>query len=146
MNHGYRLTLAGQVFTEIVPPSGGSNLSATGIDDQDDVTGFYTNSSGTVVGFILKMKTFTTLSYPGSMSTTPFGINEKDEIVGSYVDGSGTQHGFTLTNALKKPVWTTVDNPNGVGSTTINGVNTKGELVGFYQPTPTTSYAFIATK
>ena len=92
------------------------------------------------------MKTFTTLSYPGSMSTTPFGINEKDEIVGSYVDGSGTQHGFTLTNALKMPVWTTVDNPNGVGSTTINGVNTKGELVGFYQPTPTTSYAFIATK
>jgi hypothetical protein len=145
-NHGYRLNLADSMFTEIVPPTGGSNLQATGIDDMDDTVGFYTNSSNVVVGFLLKMKNFTTIQYPGAMQTNPLGINEKDEIVGSYVDSAGATHGFTLTNPIKKPVWTTVDDPNGVGETVVNGINTKGDLVGFYQPTPTTSYAFVATK
>jgi hypothetical protein len=145
-SHGYELNLTDSMFTEILPPAGGSNLSATGIDDQNDVTGFYTNSSGTVVGFLYKMKKFTTVAYPNAMSTEPFGINEKDEIVGTYVDSAGATHGFTLTNPLKKPVWTSIDNPNGVGVTFINGVNDAGDLVGFYMPTGTTSYGFLATK
>lgn len=40
-----------------------------------------------------------------------------------------SMHGFTWT---PRGGFTTVDDPNGVGSTTINGVNDQGELVGFY--------------
>lgn len=146
-NHGYRLNLSNGTFTEILPPSGGSNLVATGICDQDDETGYYTNSSGVTVGFLLKLKQFMTIQYPGAMSTTPFGINAEDEIVGSYIDGNGVQHGFTLVHPMQKtPVWTTIDDPNGVGDTTINGVDSKGDLVGFYMPSGKTSYAFLATK
>jgi hypothetical protein len=143
-NHGYELNLANDTFTELIPP-GGSMVTAAGINDMNDVTGFYNDSLGNTVGFLYKMKTFTMIAYPGASATTPFGINEKDEIVGAYTDASGATHGFTLTNPLKKPVWTTVDDPNGIGETLINGVNDQGDLVGFWQPTGTTSYAFLAT-
>ena len=145
VNHGYELLLNGAVFTELIPP-GGTNVTASAIDDQNDVTGFYTNAANQVVGFLYKMKQFTTISYPNAMSTEPFGINEKDEIVGTYTDAAGGTHGFTLTNPLKKPVWQTIDDPNGVGQTFVNGVNTKGDLVGFWMPSGTTSHGFLATK
>lgn len=146
VNHGYELKLSTGTFTEILPPAGGTNLSATGIDNQNDVTGFYTNASGVVVGFIYKMHVLTTVSYPNAQATNPFGINEHDEMVGSYVDANGVMHGFTLKNALKKPTWASIDDPNGIGSTVVNGINTSGQLVGFYTDAAGNVDGFLAMK
>ncbi len=144
MSHGYVLTLNSNTYTEIVPPSG-NNLTATGIDNQNDVTGFYTDAEGVVEGFLYKMHTFTSFSVPNATATNAFGINEKDEIVGAYTDAAMNSHGFTVTNLLKKPVYTTVDDPSGIGTTVINGINTNGDLVGFYSVGKIV-HGFLATK
>jgi hypothetical protein len=60
------------------------------------------------------------------------GINADDEIVGVYTDSSNAMHGFTLKNPLTKAKFTSIDDPNGVGTTTVNGLNDAGDLVGFY--------------
>jgi hypothetical protein len=131
LNHAFSLNQATGKFTAIVPPNG-SNAVATGINTGGDISGFETTGSGLVVGFILKDKKFTSFSFPGSNNTTPLGINASDELVGAYVDSASAMHGFTLTTPLTKAKFTSVDDPNGIGTTTINGLNDKGELVGFY--------------
>ena len=60
------------------------------------------------------------------------GVNDRDEVVGTYTIGSGgtaTMHGFTWKPGQG---FSTVDDPQGIGTTTINGVNDAGNLVGFY--------------
>ena len=79
-----------------------------------------------------KGKKFTEFSFPNATSTMATGINAADEIVGVYTDSSNAMHGFTLTNPLTKAKFTSIDDPNGVGTTTVNGLNDAGDLVGFY--------------
>ena len=57
---------------------------------------------------------------------------DNDEVVGAYTVGSGNSaqtHGFTWRPGYG---FTTVDDPQGIGTTIINGVNDHGALVGFY--------------
>jgi hypothetical protein len=64
--------------------------------------------------------------------TQAFGVNDSDWVVGAYTTGSGNNtatHGFVWT---PQRGFTTVDDPNGVGTTTLNGINNEGDLVGFY--------------
>jgi hypothetical protein len=144
VNHGYELNQATGQFTPIVPP-GGTNVTASGINGLGDITGFFTQASGNVVGFLLKGNTFTNLSFPGSKMTTPFGINKLDQIVGSYVDNTDALHGFLLSNPLGSQKWLTVDDPNGIGATVVNGLNNKDHLVGFYLDTAGNTNGFLAT-
>jgi hypothetical protein len=130
INHGYELNHATGKFAAIVPP-GGSNVTAAGINNSGDVTGFMTAGS-TVVGFLLKGNTFSTFSFPNSTSTMATGINIHDEIVGAYVDSKGKMHGFLLSTPVKHAVWQSIDDPNGVGTTFVNGLNDNEDLVGFY--------------
>ncbi len=131
VNHGYALDVKTSRFEEIVPP-GTTNVTATGINDDGDVTGFCTASNGAVVGFLLKDRRYAEFVFPGATSTTPFGLNRSDEIVGSYVDAAGKSHGFTLKDPLTRARFHTIDDPYGVGTTVVNGVNDAGTLVGFY--------------
>ena len=131
VNHAYELDQSTGHFTAIVPP-GGTNATASGLNQAGDVTGFFTNGSGAVVGWLLKGNTFIDFSFPGATSTMPFGINNKDQIVGEYMDSAGT-HGFLLSNPLGPRVrWQSIDDPNGIGTTVVNGINDKTQLVGFY--------------
>jgi hypothetical protein len=148
MSHGFSVSQATGKFTPITPP-GGTNVAATGINQNGDITGFETvggSTSGMVVGWIMTGKTFTTFSFPNSMNTTPLGINVKDEVVGVYVDAASEMHGFTVTNPLKKAKYTSIDDQNGIGTTTINGLNDKGDLVGFYVDSQGFTDGFLAVK
>jgi hypothetical protein len=143
VNFGYEIQQGTTKYIPITPPSG-TNVTASGINDLGDVVGFYTGSSGIPVSFLYKNKAFTEFSFPNAVSTTALGVNASDEIVGVYVDGSNLMHGFVLKNLLTKAKFTSVDDPNGVGTTTINGLNDKGDLVGFYVDSTGNTDGFLA--
>jgi hypothetical protein len=109
------------------------SLTATAINNSGAVAGFYSVSGGTTFGFLRTASGHVTkLAFPGATMTQPFGVNDLGEVVGAYTLGSGstaTTHGFTWTH---RHGFTTVDDPNGIGTTLINGVNDRGDLVGFY--------------
>lgn len=130
-NHAYELNQNNRKFTAINPPNA-INATATGINDNGDVTGFLTTSTGATVGFLKKGSSYNEFDFPNSTNTQPFGINKYDQIVGFYVDGANQMHGFLLSSPLHHANWRSIDDPNGVGTTTVNGINDKGNLVGFY--------------
>jgi hypothetical protein len=146
-NHGYEYNINTGRYTSIVDPNDpGASLTAAAINDNGDVAGFYTNpTTGNTDAFLLHHGQFTDLSVQGSLSTSGLGINGSDEIVGFYLNGnpnSPSTHGFTWT---PQHGFSTVDDPNGVGTTTINGVNDRGQLVGFYVDAAGHTDGFLAT-
>jgi uncharacterized membrane protein len=67
---------------------------ATGINDADQIVGYFNNGSGTH-GFFDNGGTYTTLNYPGvSSHTEAFGINDLGQVVGFYLDNSPNSAGL----------------------------------------------------
>ena len=134
VNHGFTLDQATGAFTPVVPP-GSANVTASAINNKGDVVGFYTTGSDVTLGFFFKKttKAYTVFRFPGSNNTTPFGVNDGDAIVGSYVDAQNAMHGFLLTNVVGTAKFTSIDDPNGIGTTTINGIAPNAfDMVGFF--------------
>ena len=131
----------GGVFTSInalLPAN--QNSQAVGINNGDDVVGFYMPTSTTSVGFEDIGGTITTIDPFGSAFTQALGISGSGEIVGFYTDGGGVQHGYTDING----VFSSFD-PAGSTSTTINGVNNLGQFVGFYTDVNDDTIGFVAS-
>lgn len=126
---GFSLGQASGTFSPVTPP-GATNVTAAGINNNGDIVGFYVASSQ-MIGFLEKKGKFSTFSYPGSTMTMATGVNIKDDIVGVYAL-SGAMHGYLLQNPLTKATFTSIDDPNGLGTTTINGINDRLNMVGFY--------------
>ncbi len=141
VSFGFELNQATGKFTPIKPP-GAKNVTASGIDNEGDIVGFYVSGS-TTIGFLKIGSSYSTFEYPGSSTTNPFGVNDRRNIVGAYVDGKGNTHGFLLKEPLKNAMWTSIDDPHGVGTTLINGINLKGYMVGFYGPPSNTKGMLI---
>jgi hypothetical protein len=142
-NHGYEYNIRDNRFSSVVDPNApGTSLTAAAINDFGDVAGLYTNpANGNTDGFLLRHGRFTDLAVPGAASTMALGVNARDEVVGEWADAAGNMHGFTWT---PQAGFTTVDDPNGLGTTTINGVNDLGQVVGFYT-VGTITHGFVAT-
>ena len=163
VSHGFMLDLnkKGGKFTAIAFPTGASSLTATAINDNGDVAGFYVDSNNNTDGFLLKGNTFTTFRYPissrtSATSTMFLGINKYDQIVGTYVDSNNQTRGFLLTSPLLHMQWQTIDDPKGINNgktfsgigdngTTVNGINDNGQLVGFYVDSKGNTDGFLAT-
>jgi hypothetical protein len=137
-NRGYTYDIRTHQFSRVLVPGApagqaGPSLTAAGINNRGDVTGFYAASSGQTDAFLrLSYGRFLTLAVPGASMTQALGVNDRDEVVGVYTVGSGDNaqtHGFTWRPGYG---FRTVDDPHGIGATTINGVNDAGVLVGFY--------------
>ncbi len=115
------------------------STTATGVNNSNVISGFYTNNvTNSIDGFLEMGDTFISLSDPNAVDNTmAFGLNNEDQVVGSYVNAQGNTEGFVynwVTNT-----WETVNDPNvngntsfNVEGTTVNGINDKGQLVGFY--------------
>jgi hypothetical protein len=141
-NHGYEYNISTGRFSSVVDPHDkGASLQATAINDRGDIAGNYGSD-----GFLLTSGGhFISLSAPGASSTMALGVNDGDEVVGTYTVGSGSSaamHGFTWT---PQGGFTTIDDPQGMGTTTINGVNDHGQLVGFYVDGAGYTDGFLAT-
>ncbi len=61
-------------------------------------------------------------------------MNNRGQIVGAYMDSSNLTHGFVYT--ISSGQYTSIDDPEGVGTTVVNGINDAGDLVGFYGTAP----------
>jgi hypothetical protein len=130
--HGFMYTIGTHRF-KTVNVAGDTGITATAINNENDVAGIATNSAGTTEGFLKRSdgKVFH-LAVPGATTTQAFGVNDGDEVVGDYTVGTGSSamtFGFVWAPGFG---FETVNDPQGVGSTTINGVNDRGTLVGFY--------------
>jgi hypothetical protein len=64
-----------------------------GINKNNQVTGFYTDSTGTF-GFGAAGSNFVSISYPGSTATLAYHASDRPKVAGFYSDTSGVTHGF----------------------------------------------------
>jgi hypothetical protein len=116
------------------------NAQATGINNANNIVGFYQPmAGGSRIGFLDVAGTITTIDPFSSTFTEALGINNNGEIVGFYTDSGGFQHGYVDNGG----VFTTFD-PTGSVSTTISGVNDLGQIVGFYSANEA-SIGFVGT-
>ena len=130
------------VFEVLYIPGATGGAQATGINNSQQVCGFYIDAKGVNHGFWLNHGLLTTLNFPGSTFTQALGLNNSNEVVGDYMDASGLTHGFVYNTSTKK--WVQVDDPHGIGTTVVNGTNDKHQLVGFWGVNPTNT-GFVAT-
>src|SRR2546426_5800674 len=80
---------------------------------------------------------FTTIDFPGAISTQTWGINARGDIVGFYVS-AGVTHGFLLSGGS----FTTIDVP-GATSTSPSKSNPRGDIVGEYTLANGTIHGFL---
>ena len=126
-NRAFRFNIRTGNFHRVRIP-GSTGVIATGINNKGSISGLFTDSSGTHGFFLRHTGRLFILNAPGASATGAFGVNKHGEVVGAWTSGSAT-HGFTWT---RQNGFSTVDDPNGIGTTTINGINKFGDLVGFY--------------
>jgi hypothetical protein len=149
-NRGYTFNTRTGHFTRVLVPgapagTAGPSLTAAAINNSGDTAGFYTTGAGVTDGFVKDGRHFTDLAFPGATATMALGVNGDGEVVGSYTAGTGNSaamHGFTWSWSRG---FSTVDDPNGVGTTTINGISNRGDLVGFYTDAAGNTDGFLAT-
>ena len=160
LEHGFVVVNIGnpasRKFVEIPPRlfPGAVATQASGINDHDDVCGFWTDAKGSNHGFYGHLggiyRTFNVrLSGVKVISTSAFGCNDRGEIVGSFTDAKGAVHGFTDRGGR----FTRYDAPGSsqfpafnVSGTLVNGVDEEGDIVGFFSDgTKVDGFVRIAT-
>jgi len=97
--------------------------AATGVNDNGDIVGYFSNGSSDYYGFYDHQGAFTEIAVPGAIQTFPQGINDNGDIVGRYWTGSA-YHGFLLPHG---GTLQTVDNGT---NTMLWGINDSGLVVG----------------
>jgi hypothetical protein len=144
VNEAFSLNLVTGKVHAIDPP-GGTNAVATSIAGRGDIVGYFEKNSQ-LVGFLLRLGTFTEFTYPGATDTKFLGVTVYDQIVGSYVDSGGSTHGFLLTEPLKPSIaWQQVDEPNAVGTSVVSGINQSDDIAGYYVDSAGNTNGFFAT-
>ncbi len=131
----------GGIFQVITIPGAVGGAQATGINNSQEVCGFFIDANSVNHGWLLNGGVFLQLDVPNSTFTQALGLNNRGQVVGTFVDAAGATHGFVYT--VSSGQFATIDDPNGVGSTIVNGINDGGALVGFYGAPPINS-GFVA--
>ena len=117
----------------------------TGINQNGDTVGIYTDAGGNTHGFTEIGGTFTTVDDPAStVFNQGLGINNSDRTVGYFAPDSGGDERARLPIARQAARSPTLiiycpptDNSQAVG------IDNAGDIVGFYMPTPLTSIGFL---
>ena len=105
----------GENFYTFADPLATYGTFAQGINDVDQIVGFYVDSGHVSHGFLYYAGVFTTIDDPlGVNGTVANGINNLGQVVGYYLDAGNVSHGFVA----QIPNTTAEDTP-----LTINGVS-----------------------
>jgi uncharacterized membrane protein len=133
-------------FTTIDFP-GATRTAPRGINEAGDIVGDFSGPDGVVHGFLLRHGRYRQIDFPGACGTLPNAINDAGVIVGNYglgvCDGTEENHGFRL----RKGVYTTEDDPNGIYPyvTVPYGINARGHVVGTYSGSDAT-HGFLSRR
>jgi len=114
-------------FTDIPGPTGAIASVAVGINDKEDIVGYYEDSSDVWHGFLLQGSNYTTLDVPGAVSSYADGINNKGHIVLFWFDSSGVEHSSLYNGKTYK----TIDVPK-AKNTQANGINNEDDIAFWY--------------
>jgi probable HAF family extracellular repeat protein len=125
-------------------PFGGRSVA--GINDFGVVDGTYTDSAGSVHGFVYSNGVYTTIDVPGASDTHLLGINDAGELVGFYDVGCCSEFGFVYNDGI----FTQIVEPMQVPGTftDVSGISNSGAIVGSYLgfgPGVLELYGFIGT-
>ena len=132
----------GRKYNFYTVPGAVNGSLAGGINNRDQVTGYYVDSSGLPQGFIKDGPKFTTINVPGATYTLAQGINNQGDVAGAYLDADGN-HGFIWS----KGEFVTVDvNIPGALGTGWYGSNERGDLAGVYMDASQVFRAVIAER
>ena len=115
-----------------VPGSEVNGASVGGLNNQDEISGYYLdNVTALPHGFVKNGTNYTTLDVPGAPFTLAGAINNQGEVPGLYMDASGF-HGFLWSHGEYFTVDTDIPGADGVEWI---GINDKGDLAGFTEVT-----------
>jgi hypothetical protein len=143
VSHGFTYNLLTATYAPVTI-KGSTSVAATGINDSNEVSGFFTTKTATE-GFVSNQSgtVVTKFEVPKSKTTQLLGINNSGVAVGFYLDKNNIPHGLYYTPSNGN--WLTVDDPNGAMGTTVNGVNNENQLVGFYVDSAGNTHGMIVT-
>jgi probable HAF family extracellular repeat protein len=127
-----------QADEHLIDVPGSVRTVALGINNQNDVVGYYLDHQNRIRGFIWKNGTFRAFDFPGALLTVASRINDSGNVVGYFVDGTGYPHGFAYINGQ----WQRIDFP-GSTDTIAWGINSAGDIVGVYDSTQPITHGFI---
>jgi len=82
--------------------------------------------------------TYTTIDFPGAISTDLSGINSSGVMVGSYTDSAGASHGFKFDGDS----FTAIDYPGATLTATFS-VNPRGDVAGYFQDAESQWHGFV---
>jgi hypothetical protein len=139
---GFTLVLPANFASENFP--GATSTMVTGINQNGDTVGIYTDAGGNTHGFTEIGGSFTTVDDPASpVFNQGLGINNSDRTVGYFAP---TQAGTTGQIAYSQAAGT-FTNINSLLPANFNsqavGIDNAGDIVGFYMPTSATSIGFL---
>ncbi len=119
-------------FTHLVPP-GSTSANAAGINDNGDVVGGYTDSSGQQHGFVYSNGKYVKLDPPSDAGLTvnAWSINNQG-YVGIYTESSTPQYLSYVTPDLGKTYVPFAYSGAGPEGTVIHGINNKTGIDGTY--------------
>jgi hypothetical protein len=129
----------GTNWTPIDDPTAGTQFTVAYGISGSDIVGYFMESDH-LHGFSYRGGAYTTLDFPGSISTAAYGISG-DNIVGAYQDWEGGYHGFLFDGANWKTL--NVASPDAL-STKAYGIS-GNQVVGEYIDTSFVNHGFIAT-
>jgi probable HAF family extracellular repeat protein len=109
-----------------IDPPAAIDTHPTGINNNNLIVGYFSDSSGTHA-FMDAGGSYTTLNVPGAVATYAYGVNNIGKVVGYYVDAGGKTHAFVEYAG----VFTTIDVPGAVATYGLS-INQEGDIVGSY--------------
>lgn len=122
-----RLLTVSYTLTDLGTLPGGSYSSATSINNNGQVVGGSTTTSGQEHAFLYSNGTMYDLGVlPGGTSSSATGINDSGQITGNSNTASGLEHGFIDTAGVMIDLGTLI----GARESYANGINNSGQVVG----------------
>lgn len=115
----------GGATSPIAPPSA-IDTHPTGINDNNVMVGYFSDSSGTHA-FVNAGGSYTTLNAPGAVATYAYGVSNRNRIVGYFVDAHGLTHAFIEYAG----VFRTIDIPGAVATYGL-AIDQSGDIIGSY--------------
>ena len=122
------VAVAQGTYTQIDFPNAGSTY-CVGIDSSGNISGFYADTVSSYQGFILSKGNFSSVSYPGEVSTFLEGLNDVSQVAGtSWISNNSSYINFVYN--VQDQTFTKLKTPAG-SITFSNAINDDGTVVGY---------------